>query len=83
MRSPPPPPSADNVDYSLEPGPNSTRGAFAWRVAGDYLVYLKASLKKHSEVSQGGRKGCVQLDNMEHLLAPRQRCAPASESQDY
>ena len=60
--------------------------AFAWRVAGDYLCYLKASLDEHAHQEQTGRKRCVlpasrQATRM--LVAPKSRSAPVSESQEY
>ena len=60
--------------------------AFAWRVAGDYLCYLKASLDEHAHQEQTGRKRCVlpaSRPATKAMFAPKSRSAPASESQEY
>ena len=62
------------------------RYAFAWRVAGDYLCYLKASLDEHAHQEQTGRKRCVlpaSRPATKAMFAPKSRSAPASESQEY
>ena len=60
--------------------------AFAWRVAGDYLCYLKASLDEHAHQEQTGRKRCVLPASRQataRMFAPKSRSAPVSESQEY
>ena len=74
------------VVYKHQTERGGDRYAFAWRVAGDYLCYLKASLDEHAHQEQTGRKRCVlpasrQATRM--LVAPKSRSAPVSESQEY
>ena len=74
------------VVYKCQADWGGDRYAFAWRVAGDYLCYLKASLDEHAHQEQTGRKRCVlpaSRPATKAMFAPKSRSAPASESQEY
>ena len=73
------------VSYTYA-GPASG-GKFAWRVAPDFLCYLKVALKAHEDRALSGHdgRGCVAVFDpaaMARMMAPNQRTAPISESQE-
>ena len=67
-----------------EASPNSG-GTLAWRVVPDYLCYLKVTLKAREEHAQSGQDGCAPVFDpvtLAGMMAPNQRTAPISESQE-
>ena len=76
-----------HVSYREAKDVDANGGTLVWRIAYDFLCQLKVMLKAHHAKEQSaGRAECPMVVDAEvfaALVAPKQRNAPVSDSQEF